>query len=289
MLCCVKLCPSSELGAGDGGGHGYVEGFGGGTVLGVGGDEEFVGDEGFYLVADAFALVAHDDDAVGSERTVVDVAPVQECAIDGGGVAVCLKEEILQVGIVHADARDGSHSGLYGLGVEDVCRFGGADDVLYAKPVGQSADGAQIAGILHSVKSKDKPFGACLGLWQVPLWQGKEGQHLLGMLKQGGALEFCFADDIYGAGERLIAMQGRFPTCGVAQIYGAMTSHKEFANKLVPFCHEESLLAAVFLLLERVYLFYACLAKHFYYPMAMSLISKISVESPGMGPAFLGP
>ena len=84
MLCRVKLCPSSELGTGDGGGYGNVEGFGGGTVLGVGGDDEFVGDEGFYLVADAFALVAHDDDAVGGEGTLVDVQSIKESAIDGG-------------------------------------------------------------------------------------------------------------------------------------------------------------------------------------------------------------
>ena len=139
------LCPSSELCAGDGGSHGYVEGLGGEAVLGVGGDEEFVCDEVFYLVANALALVAHDDDAVGSERTVVDVAPVQESSIDGGGVVVCLGKEGLQVGVVHADARDGSHGGLYGLGIENVCCLGGADDVLNAKPVGQSADCAQIA------------------------------------------------------------------------------------------------------------------------------------------------
>ena len=59
MLCRVKLCPSSELGTGDGGGYGNVEGFGGGTVLGVGGNEELVGDESLYLAADALALVAH--------------------------------------------------------------------------------------------------------------------------------------------------------------------------------------------------------------------------------------
>ena len=179
---------SSEFRAGDGGGHGYVEGFGGGTVLGVGGDEEFVCDEGFYLVADAFALVAHDDDAVGGEGTLVDVQSIKEGAIDGGGVQGCLGEEVVQVGIVHTDARDGSHGGLYGLGVEDVGRFGGAYDIFDAKPVGQSADGAQIAWVLHSVQSKNQSFGTCLWMWQLPLWQGKESQHLLRMLKQGCTL-----------------------------------------------------------------------------------------------------
>ena len=165
----VALCASSELGTGDGGGHGHVERFGGGTVQRVGGDEEFVGNEGFYLAADALAFVAHNDDAVGSEGTVVDVASVKESTVDGSGVGGCLREEIVQVGVMHTNARDGTHGGLYGLGVEDVGRLGGADNILDTKPVGQSADGTQISRVLHSVQSQKQLFCATFRRGQLPL------------------------------------------------------------------------------------------------------------------------
>ena len=165
----VALCASSELGTGDGGGHGHVERFGGGTVQRVGGDEEFVGNEGFYLAADALAFVAHNDDAVGSEGTVVDVASVKESTVDGSGVGGCLREEIVQVGVMHTNARYGTHGGLYGLGIEDVCRFGGADDVLDAKPVGQSAYGAQISRVLNTVQSQKQLLRTAFRSGHLPL------------------------------------------------------------------------------------------------------------------------
>ena len=79
--------PTAKLCAGDGGGDGYVERLGGGTALGIVGDEELVGYQILYLSADAVTLVAHDDDAVCGERLLVDIVSPEKGSIEGcGGV-----------------------------------------------------------------------------------------------------------------------------------------------------------------------------------------------------------
>ena len=88
-FCCLWYgthgSPTAELGAGDGSGDGYVERLGGGATLGVVGDEELVGYQVLYLLADAIALVAHDDDAVCCEWLLVDVFPLEKGPIEGCG------------------------------------------------------------------------------------------------------------------------------------------------------------------------------------------------------------
>ena len=83
FLCCM---PSSELRTGDGGGNGDIETLSTLALVEIG-DEQPVGDPLANGLRNAITLIAHHDDAFLGECLLVDVAAIEQGAIDrvGGG------------------------------------------------------------------------------------------------------------------------------------------------------------------------------------------------------------
>ena len=128
---------------------------------------------------------------MAAERLRVDVLSVEEGAIDGHVEA---GKQRRQVEIVDADTCQRPHGGLYGLRVEDVHRVCRAQDVRDAEPVGHTADGAHIAGILHAVECQTE-VGTCHGVVPRGVGELEERHHLLRCLHEAGAVQLVGRDD----------------------------------------------------------------------------------------------
>ena len=140
---------SAELSARNGCGDGNIQAFGSAKSCVVVRNEQAVGDEGTDFRRDAIALVAHDDDAIRGQRLGIDVAAVEQGAVDG---TRGLGEQLLQVATDDAHMSQTSHRSLYDLWVVDVSRIGRAVDSADAEPVGNTDDGSYVAWVLHTVE-----------------------------------------------------------------------------------------------------------------------------------------
>ena len=199
-----------------------------------------MGDELTDLGRDAVALVAHHDDAVGGQLLGVDILTVEQGTIDGH---LGLFYQCFQIGIDHVDAGNTAHRGLDHLGVPHVGSVFGTEDGLDAKPVGQTDDGAQIARVLHTIEGQIQGL-AVQGGGIAMGGQLKHAQHLLGMLQ-----ETQLAQLVVGHLHGTHAMGGD-PFANSKEHAGGEPRMKEIAHNLGTFGNEESLLAAVFLLLK---------------------------------------
>ena len=112
FLCCM---PPSELRTGDGSGNSDVETLGTLAMVEIG-DEQPVGDPLAYGLRNAITLIAHDDDTFLGECLPVDVAAIEQGAIDRVGWGERL-EELQQVAINNMYVRKTAHRGLHHLGI----------------------------------------------------------------------------------------------------------------------------------------------------------------------------
>ena len=88
FLCCM---PSSELRTGDSGGNGDVETLGTLALVEIR-DKQPVGDPLANCLRNAITLIAHHDDAFLGECLLVDVAAIEQGAINRVGGGKCLEE-----------------------------------------------------------------------------------------------------------------------------------------------------------------------------------------------------
>ena len=242
---------ATEFGAGDGGGDGHIEAVGCGALMEVR-DEQAVAYSLAHGVGNAVALVAHDDEGRGGEWLGVDVVAVEEGAIDGE-VAWQRIEQGGEVIIIYVYARDAAHRGLYHLGVPGVGSVGAADEGGDAEPVGDADDGAEVAGVLYAVEGEGEAFD---GGRSDGLGHGKQGEHLLGVLLEGEALQL-----VGGDGLRHDALGG-LPVGGGKDGLG-LEALKEVAYHLGALGYEEAFATTVFLLFEQSDKFQLVFTDHF--------------------------
>ena len=95
----------------------------------------------FQFGTNPVAFISHDDKARFRQRTGIHVFTIEECSVDWC-LFLYLLYEICQREIVQPHSCQCPHGGLYRFRIEYVDRVLGTIDVLYAKPVGQTDDGA---------------------------------------------------------------------------------------------------------------------------------------------------
>ena len=104
---------------------------------------------------DTIALVTHHDDAMRSERLVIDVAPIEQRAVDrhGGGEE---GHPPVEVGVGDIHTGDATHGGLHHLRVKGIGCGETTDDATDAKPISDADDGAKIARVLHPIEGDEQ-------------------------------------------------------------------------------------------------------------------------------------
>ena len=115
------------------------------------GDEQFSFDAFAEWEGYAVALVAHYDDAALAEFLFVDVATVEQRAIDAHTLFVGLVQQLAEVFIYNMYARNATHRCLYNFRRPAIGRIDATHHLADAKPVGDTDDCAQIPWVLHTV------------------------------------------------------------------------------------------------------------------------------------------
>ena len=113
---------------------------------------------GSYFWGDAFPLVTHHNDAIMTERLLIDIRSVEEGAIDGE-VLGQMTEQLYQIGIDYLHPGNASHGGLYHLGVIGISSVQTTEDGGNAEPVGYADNRAEITRILYIIKRKKQLVG----------------------------------------------------------------------------------------------------------------------------------
>ena len=122
--------------------NGHIERFGGFGTFGVIRNKQFMSNVLPRMTADAFTLITHDNDTICRQRLLIDILPLKESAIDRQLRTLATKAGQIcrQIHVMDINASHSTHRSLHRFGIEGIDRTNRTNQMLDAKPIGNTYD-----------------------------------------------------------------------------------------------------------------------------------------------------